>query len=438
MLVMAGLALRALLAWLSAPTGFAGDELEYVMRARRMARTGTWTDVGIRSPLAIWYYRAWLGVFGIDSDLRLANAAVGALAALPAWSIGDRLGGRRSAIVAAAAVALYPNFVTFGAFLWTEPLYVLLLLGLVHFLLAWREGSGWQAIPAAVCAAGCLLSREVGVFAVGAAGAWILWEHRHRPGRALAAGALFATTTLLVVAPWAIHQSRTHGTLVLSSTTSWVNFYIGNIHMEGALQPGSNPYRLYNELGASEAERAAATRRLTMERIREAPVSFLARKLASTGTTLFGPTTFSVRRLMGDPDSAAQRLLAPYRFRFPALQRHDVRTAAALVIVGAYIVACLVGVFGLALAVPGPALRLMAALIAAHWFPVFLTFAFTRFRYPIMAILLVAIGPLLARPAPIGETSATRRALAVAATLVMAGLIAGGFALPLFLSPVFA
>lgn len=140
---------------------------------------------------------------------RGVNVLIGVAVVVALVLLVDRHLGRRSALAAGLAVALWPNLIANDTYVLTEPLSLLLLVGLLWFLLEDR----WLL---AGLLTGCLvLTRPSAQYLVVILAAYLLWKLGWR--RAL----LFAGATAVVVAPWLVRNWIQLGSPVLVTSNGF-------------------------------------------------------------------------------------------------------------------------------------------------------------------------------------------------------------------------
>jgi hypothetical protein len=267
-----------------------------------------------------------------------------------------------------------------------------------------------RAALAGVLAGLCALTREVGLTVVVVAAAWLVWTAVPRPRAGLTLSAALALGALVVIVPWSVHLNRHSDSLVLVSRTTWLNLYLGN--HEGA------HFLRYHAFGDDRGERELAARELAVAAIAERLPAWPFEKTVRNVPQLLKPTAFPVRRLLQRPEreeaSHGQLGSWAYRFRWRALDRDATRRSLALTVPLAYLVVLLAGAAGLALAPDRRLATLVAALALAHVAPVVVTFANTRFRLPLMPLLIVGAAALAVAPAlRWREASRGQRVLAI-------------------------
>jgi 4-amino-4-deoxy-L-arabinose transferase-like glycosyltransferase len=156
------------------------------------------------------------------------------LSALTGWLIYllmKRLHAERSALLAAAFFALYPPFVKYTSLLWSETLFIFLVVAFMYFLFKSQEAFR----PLAGLAAGFFLgaaslTREAAIYFLIPAAFWFLIDlpgpDRFRLFLRRFGPVLLAT--VVVISPWAIRNYRLFRSFIPVSTNGGINFYIGN------------------------------------------------------------------------------------------------------------------------------------------------------------------------------------------------------------------
>jgi len=213
---------------------------------------GGWSDVlrrlaHLSLPTASMLTRAWgearwpplhpfvLGVARLlpTDDLstaRLVGVVAGSVTTLLVARLTARLAGQPAARAAGVLHALYPSFVFFSVSLWSETLFILLLLA---FLLVVVRAVDSQAEPPSgwILFLGCgsallLLTRSAALPMVVGLLAWLAL--RLPRGRRLRTVAGAALVVVLLVSPWSVVSSRRAGQLVVLSSSDARNLAFGN------------------------------------------------------------------------------------------------------------------------------------------------------------------------------------------------------------------
>ena len=135
---------------------------------------------------------------------------------------------RRTGLVAAALIAFNPTLVAYSHYLWSETLFLPLFLGAVLLGLdAGTSGSTRQAAAAGALFGIACLVKVLPLYFVPVLAAWIGWHApwERRPARL---ALTLVGAMLLVIAPWALRNTITHGRFVLIETTTGKNLVRGN------------------------------------------------------------------------------------------------------------------------------------------------------------------------------------------------------------------
>ncbi len=347
---------------------------------------------------------------------RVLSALWGALATPLVYLIARRLADRRAAAAAAWLHVLYPAFNFFGASLWAEPLYILLLLGAWERALAARDvavhaaGGRTQLRRAATAglALGLLmLTRPAGLPYLLLLPLAFLGPRRCWVGRRRAAGAMVLVAVLTIL-PWEATLWRHEGRPVLLATGTGFNLALGNNPLiekgEGATWLGPETHaRLRREVGTFAAARGlapdAAMQVYALDQVARDPGAALRRVVERAGL-LWSADMFPVRHLV---HAVVRPLPLPLIAALWALTFAAYLSLAGLALCG--------------LLIPGRLRHRRALLLLTFAGAVgpLLTIAFSRLHLPLLALLLPAAGVGWAHRAELRPRS--RR-------LMLAGLVA--------------
>ena len=214
--ILAGgaLILRAL--FMQARLVLSGDEVHYAESLHHFLN-GRFIDGvsdywSVLYPLAAVPFGRLYG--GVEPALRLVSVLSGAAAVVPIMYIASRLHGWRAALFTGALVAMHPTLITFSAAAMTEPLYSLLLMMSVLFMILFMERGGWrELVPAGLLLGLAFLVRQEAQFIlaiyllailIGRGGEGLKAPAGRRIGRAAVMAGLFIVVTLPYLA--AVHQ----------------------------------------------------------------------------------------------------------------------------------------------------------------------------------------------------------------------------------------
>jgi 4-amino-4-deoxy-L-arabinose transferase-like glycosyltransferase len=348
-------------------------------------------------------------------EVALGTALVLATAWL-AWALFDT----RTGFVAGALASVYPTFVAYSHFLWSETLFaVLVTAALAGFVTAERRRSAPAAVGAGLLFGAAALTREIALPVAGATVLWALVAARpEERRRAALRGVLALACAAAVVLPWALRNHSQLGRILPISSVGWIAIGEGNA-LEGArwlrpASPGRREFRREVLAIDGEVERIDHARRRTLERIADDQPAWIFRKLAHNLPLLLSPDAFQLYKLRNGSYG-------------------DVAPAAARAVTAATVAAYL-AVMGLAaLGIAGArrdrrrllALLVLGAVLGVH----LLANANSRFRMPWMPLLMAFAAHAIVGgrgfPAGLGPRE---RLAALAVAIAVAGICASYFA----------
>jgi 4-amino-4-deoxy-L-arabinose transferase-like glycosyltransferase len=207
------------------------DAVFYQLSAESIAKHGSYTAyLGI--PTVQWPpgYPFLLSLVYrfTDSDPfsgEVLNAVLGALTVPLLYFVAKRLFGRTEAIIAGAALALFPGQILWTDVLLTETFYTLIVIGYVALLLLSDESWYWLLIMGVVTAAAAL-TRGEGLFLLLIA--LSVWSARYGWRKAVGGVAITGLVVVLCVAPWTLRNYRTADTFVPISANVGATLYAGH------------------------------------------------------------------------------------------------------------------------------------------------------------------------------------------------------------------
>ena len=166
------------------------------------------------------------GVYVLSGDSvdagRVVGALLGAVAVLLLYLLVLRIWGRRVALVAALAAAVFPSLVLLSRDLLSEQLFIALELGAALCVVesrAARRGLGWAAAAGLLCGLAALTRNPGAALAVPI----LLGLWRRQPGAGwspLVPPAVGLLCILLALVPWTVRNWEDFGRLVPVSTSS--------------------------------------------------------------------------------------------------------------------------------------------------------------------------------------------------------------------------
>ena len=167
-------------------------------------------QTAFRPPLYPYLLGGLFKMFGSEIVVgRILSLVLGVAAIALAMVLVARLANRRAAIVTGLALSFYPPIIANDTMLLTEPLSMLLMMGMLLALVPRR----W-AIAAGVCGL-LVLTRTSAQFLIPVVGVWVWWQIGWR--RALG----FVGIAVVVVSPWVIRNWVVLGSPTLSTANGF-------------------------------------------------------------------------------------------------------------------------------------------------------------------------------------------------------------------------
>ena len=415
------LALRGGLLWLVPDPTPVNDEVDYWRLAEGLA-SGEGFLSTFRPPLHPGFLALFVGMGEGAVAARATQALIGALSVLPMAWLGQRIAGERGALVAAWGMALDPVLIGFAHLLWSETLYIALLLGGVVALVRDAEGPRpTHYALAGVCFGLAGLARPQLLSFLPLLLPWVAWRVRGEPGaqRRRAALAFVALTlaTCAVVLPWSLRNLARTGDFFLVDTNGPYNLLVStepgaqHVDKDDRWDPswaaiGNTHYMFVSDRDPGLAQSIALRR--ASERIAEAPLRF-ASKSAWEALHLATLDNFIVRHLRNEW----------YGGSAPAGVIVGVTLASALFTALLY----LTGAVGL-IAAPASPLRGLALLALGHALLLFaITYSLSRYAVPLRPFLLLGVASLVASGTAWRDRLRASPARSVACALVAVGLL---------------
>ena len=387
--------LKLLLLWPAAELPLRQDQLQFMEGAVAISQTGVpkysnpvW-DEAHASPLYPYGLAAHHKVFGPEGFLtaaRVTQVLLSALTALLVYFISLRLFGRKNALLSLAAVAFFPTFIAYSHYLFTETVYTFLLVGLVAHLLARDESpSPGHALAAGFIAGLAALTRGAFILQVPFVLLWLL-SRRGGVGKQRAmACAAFLLGMAGTIAPWSIRNTLHHGEFLLIDTNggnvlhkNW-NALRPENHDVGIRKWGWNKYRYSGEIPFRERvveeniiRRSELETRAAVQFTLAHPLLF-ARNSVIRAANLANPTSFLVRTIRRRGYAGLPPLLAEVLVWMVLLS-----TMAALGF----------GTLGLIARLPTYSQLLPMLLIAGNVVVCVLIVSMSRYRFPMMPLLI--------------------------------------------------
>lgn len=300
--------------------------------------------------------------------------------------------------------AVYPSFVTYSHYLWTEPTFNLFLLLAAICTAQMFHESGRLAMVGYAILGGCFvgslsLIRAAGIPLLLAFPLYVVWVWWRRSGRrGLSIPIVYVVAMLTTLAPWHLWiMSRAAASKPISKVNQ-LNLYMGNnplVHLELGT---ANPPETRPKVFAAVAESDESPTRMALREMISHPGTTVLRMLART-RVLISPDYWAVRHAI--------------KVRYPPMSSIGLVAFALLFFVSYWLVVALItrGLVDSSVTVVHRWLPILITLALAVG-PI-LTIARCRYHHPMLAILLpfAAIGF-----AQKWETVPRRRALIGSAT----------------------
>jgi 4-amino-4-deoxy-L-arabinose transferase-like glycosyltransferase len=361
---------------------FVIDEREYFGAAHMLAEGRGFsffdTALWVRPPLYVIALAGIMLAAGSDYLPTLVFQSLLSALTIPAFAwLAFQVAGRTAARWAALLALLYLPLTLFAGLLLSETLFVFLFAwGVVASMKARstlktygvhaRSTWGW-VVAAGILLGFGVLTRATALGFVPLAAAWVAVPARSWSRRALVAGVVLVCA-LLTLVPWTLRNYSAYKHLIPVDTTSGYNLWLASLGVR-------DEARLEAELRtiANPADRQTYAFSRAVETIRSNPGSFLAKGLKESAD-LWAPQF-----------SAEERQIRGYTLgRVPAWQLTALLVFDDLL----YLAILLLSVAGLALSPPHP-LKTLTALWVVLWVAIaFIFFAVTRFRLPVIAMLI--------------------------------------------------
>lgn len=370
------------------------DPLYYVEWGRRVAG-GAWLaeQPFEQSPLYPYLLGAFFSLFGDDNSslliLRLVQLAAGVAGCVGIHQLARQWFDARGALVAGLLAACYGPFLFYEGMVMKSFLTYLLSILALWALLRFRgEARGWLLL-CGVAVGLTALVRANALLLAPALALWTLWRWRARGTRqALSLAGLLLAGTLLAILPATVHNLAGSGEWVLLTSGAGEVFYIGNHpQANGAYLPP--PFVRPSPAWEHEDFRAEASRRsgVTLSR-------------AQASRYWFVEGLRSIRAHPGRWLRLEWRKLAlfwnarelPDNYSYDLFARHAgvLRWALPFGLVAP------LGLMGMLLTWRRwRELLPLHLLLLAHLLGVLLFFNFSRFRLPVVPVLLVFAGAAL-------------------------------------------
>lgn len=395
----AGLALRLAFIWLEPATSPVADETMWLMSLTRIPGAGfsPFSNYPIFHPPVYPYFLAALNsLFGGLLAIKIAQGLIGSLLIPLIHRITLRISGPRSALVAAAIAAFYPELIWYASHFWCETLFLTFFwMAVERVLVADETGSPRAALAAGVLFGIAILTRETLLYLLPIAVIWLAWP---KPRRWTLA-ALVAASAFLVVAPWTARNWIQFEAFIPVSTGGGLNLYQGNAGI-----PRGEVYDEYyaneGKVGQFQWARAAGLRAIWARQ-----PAWIFEKIRDEGPRLAELDSLALIHLRRGA-YGADVSCATYR-------------GVALVVLVPWVLIAMASVAALARAPIDRRTVLLVGLLGAYLLLHIATHGFSRYRLPVLPAFMILAASLPGFDCATGRTRG-RRILLVGLALALA------------------
>jgi 4-amino-4-deoxy-L-arabinose transferase-like glycosyltransferase len=329
-------------------------------------------------------------LFGIDGyrlGVMLVQCILGALTAAFVYWIALMLFGRRAAILSGWIAALYPTFVAYPHYIFSETSYTFIMTGTTALLLYLSSKPKALALLGAGLLAGlAALTRSAFLLQTPFVISWIALRDFALDKRRFALAAAFALGVALVIAPWAARNTARYDRFLLIDTNAGNVLYKNwnaippENHDIGLLDRwprDSNHYRGYPPMRSrvqteNIVDRNNAEIRAALAFTLRYPMIFI-RNSAYRTLEAMNPTSFLVRALRNSEYGSTPSI---------------VEEAIVLAVIGSTMALMIFGLLGLLMARITYESFLPILLILTHAGICATIVSTSRYRYPMMALLI--------------------------------------------------
>lgn len=395
-ILLVGAVVRVVLwfAWAGWSPLLNGDAEDYQSLATQLATTGAYSSasgelISLRPPLYPAIVAAIYQVAGIQNDaaVRAVQALVSLVTVWFVYRLGLLVYSRRIALWAAGITCFYPALLAYANVLLSETWFTFFAIGFAWSVLegVHRERIRWL-IAAGAFLGLAALTRSIMLLFVPPLALYLLWVFPSSWTRRILAAAVPLVVFALIVAPWAIRNTRLQETLTIIDVMGGRNAMMGNYEFT----PTERSWATITDVTGERAWHQVLAREAG------------GKPLGTQGQLDKQALAHGIRFVLANPGITLKRDVVKF-FNFWQLERTFVAAArsdyfgdstaaavlAILLTVGASAVVLLVAMFGIC-CVPTVKLRDHVFLIGSILFPCAihsLIFAHERYRLPIMPLM---------------------------------------------------
>ncbi len=430
-LVLASLGLRGGALWLGRDAKTWNDQITYLQRADDLLEgkgyTGSYQSWVLHKgqrkmrelPRYLGAYQApgYAAFIALVKKLcgadelwvKLAQVLLGAATTWLVYALGRDAVSHLAGLCAGWLYALDPTLIAFTHYIFTETLFLFLFTA---GLWLWMRPIAPSVLRAALAGVSFALAAYVKssvIYLLPVLGLWLVWRERERRAQALRFCAAAALAWAACVAPWTLRNYEVHGGFVLMDSSGPFNLWRGN-------QPNAYQRRLNNsDWNARLAAPFDAYSYAPVAEVGGSVAVDLAREMFETDTptdlqVMKAAQTSAVRYALDDLGWTVRRafykyvdLWNPTSFVMRHLEREGYGAISPLAAAALSWACVLSYVLVWCLALPSlwrranTALGVMALALVYYYSLIHMaTFGLTRFRLPVMPILMVLAGATLA------------------------------------------
>lgn len=247
------------------------DAKDYQGLARRLATTGTYSNahgklISLRPPLypAIVALTYEIGGYENDSAVLATQACVGLLTTLVVYRLGTLVYSRQVALWAAALTCFYPALLAYANVLLSETWFTFFAVAFAWLVLeAMHRDHRPLLVAAGVVVGLAALTRSIMLLFMPFLALYLLYAWPGSWGRRVTAAILPLVAFALVVAPWAIRNTRVQQTIAIIDVMGGRNTMMGNYEHT----PLERSWATISDVGGERAWHNV----LALERVGDAP-----------------------------------------------------------------------------------------------------------------------------------------------------------------------
>ena len=209
---------------------FVGDQFEYFMRASALVKGKGYHHYStFRPPLYPLFLALIFYLFRSIFAAKLIQILLSTFNVFILYLMSKRIFDEKVGLISALIFSLYPNLIFFSHTLWTETLFVFLLVSSIYFLIEFRytqrnlllllSGLTWGLAS---------LTRSLLFYFLPIIFLWFMIFEKGRHKEKIIHFSLFAIITLITIAPWTYRNYLVYRSLLPISTTGGWIFRIGN------------------------------------------------------------------------------------------------------------------------------------------------------------------------------------------------------------------